>query len=377
MVGAEKMSSVLDYPLAKALILSKNSGAARAPRGLAPTIGSGWGLQVSSKDTRLRARRGLRLCAPVLIVGAVSFGARAETDDMLLAALALAETPPAVEVSALAPFEDAAPGSGNPVNLLIAVHKTAVQRYSDTYLTSGKKRRRPVAVSMRLRRQDDANFTNRTRYLARRIEEARGAEPPQLARATTGEEFLDALIAASRHGPIANLVVYGHAAPAALFAREDRGFYAAVPDVARTTKIVEGTDEERLMQLRDLGARDLADLARLTERGEIHFTENAVIVFAGCGVAGRREVDTLGIAARATDITGATVIASIDVTDQSMGRGRSFRNHEYSRRTWVRFTALGTPERLNTRVIDALKLMNLGGEVMASAAPSRVSQTGP
>src|SRR4029077_12824277 len=147
----------------------------------------------------------------------------------------------------------------------------------------------------------------------------RALRQPQLARAATGEEFLAALVAASRRGPIGNLVVYGHAASNALFAREDRGVYASVADVARKTIIDEVTENDRLYQLRDLGARDLADFARLVERGEIRFTENAVIVFAGCGVAGRREVDTLGIAARATDITGATVIASIDVTDQSMG----------------------------------------------------------
>jgi hypothetical protein len=284
----------------------------------------------------------------------------AQTNDALADALALAENPPTLDAVALAPSAaDVPPGSGNPVNLLIAAHRTPNQRYSDTYLTSGKKRRRPVATSIRLRRQDDANFTNRTKYLARRIDEIRAAEPPQLAMATTGEEFLGLLVEASRRGPIGNLVVYGHAASTALFMREDRGFYASVRDVARETHIVEGMEEDRLYQLRDAGARDLADLARLVERGDIRFTNNAVIVFAGCGVAGKREVDTLGIAARATDITGATVIASIDVTDQSMGRGRSFRNHEYSRRTWVRFTLLQTPERLNTRVIDALKFLNL------------------
>jgi hypothetical protein len=284
----------------------------------------------------------------------------AQTNDTLADALALAENPPAIDTVALAPSTADAPlGSGNPVNLLIAAHKTPNQRYSDTYLTSGKKRRRPVATSIRLRRQDDANFTNRTKYLARRIEEIRSTEPPQLAMATTGEEFLASLVEASRRGPIGNLVVYGHAASTALLMREDRGFYASVRDVARETHIVEGAEEDRLYQLRDAGARDLADFARLVERGDIRFTNNAVIVFAGCGVAGKRDVDTLGIAARATDITGATVIASIDVTDQSMGRGRSFRNHEYSRRTWVRFNALQTPERLNTRVIDALKFLNL------------------
>ena len=76
------------------------------------------------------------------------------------------------------------------------------------------------------------------------------------------------------------------------------------------------------------------------------------------------------IAACGADIAGATVIASIDVTGQSMGRGRSFRDHEYSRRSWVRFLPGEPPERLNTRVIDALKQMNLGREVVASALPS-------
>jgi hypothetical protein len=60
---------------------------------------------------------------------------------------------------------------------------------------------------------------------------------------------------------------------------------------------------------------------------------------------------TGGIAARSADIADATVIASINVTDQSMGRGPPFRDREYSRRSWVRFAH----ERLDTRVIDALK----------------------
>ena len=87
---------------------------------------------------------------------------------------------------------------------------------------------------MRLRRQDDANFTNRTRFLARRVEEmGRPVTAPQRGVATTGEEFLATLVDASKRGPIANLVVYGHAASTALFAREDRGFYASVMEVAK------------------------------------------------------------------------------------------------------------------------------------------------
>jgi hypothetical protein len=255
-----------------------------------------------------------------------------------------------------------------PVNLLIAAHKTTTPRYSDSYLTSGKPRRRPLAVSMRLRRQDDANFTNRTRYLAHRIEELRTAQAPELATATTGEEFLNALVSASRRGPIGNLVVYGHAAAKALFMREDRGFYASVDDIARASRIVDGADDDRISYLRAEGTRDLGDLMALVASGDIRFAGNAVIVFAGCGVAGKRDLDLGGIGARMAEIADATVIASIDVTDQSMGRGSSFRDREYSRRTWVRFRPRQPPERLNTRVIDALKQMNLGGEAVARAA---------
>src|ERR1043165_835008 len=81
-----------------------------------------------------------------------------------------------------------------------------------------------------------------------------------------------------------------------------------------------GLREARASQLRAMGARDLADLMELVASGDIRFAKNAVIVFAGCGVAGRRDVDLAGIAARMAGIADATVIASIDVTDQSMGR---------------------------------------------------------
>lgn len=282
--------------------------------------------------------------------------AAAQAIDPLDEAAALAETPPAFTADLT-----------GPVNLLIAVHRTTARRYSDSYLTSGNKRRRPVAASMRLRRQDDANFTNRTRWLARRMAEmGRPAGAPRLDAATTGEEFLDALVTASRNGPIGNLVVYGHAAPAALFMREDRGFYASVMEVAKASQVVSGEDVDKDEQLRLAGARDLSDFEWLLRRGDIRFTRNAVIVFAGCGVAGKRDIDQSGIAARMAEITGARVIASIDVTDQSMGRGPHFRNHEYSRRTWVRFIGGEPPERLNTRVIDALKQMNFEGDVVAA-----------
>ena len=294
----------------------------------------------------------------------------AQDVELLDEALTLAAIPPAFEA---APARERPDG---PLNLLIAAHRTAAERYSDSFLESGKPRRRPVARSIRLRRQDDANFTNRTRWLARRIETMPASGRPELSVVSTGDEFLRVLVAASRRAPIGNLVIYGHAAANALFMREDRGFYGSVEEVARETKIVEGSEAARASQLRAMGARDLADLMELIASGDIRFARNAVIFFAGCGVAGRRGIDLAGIAARAADIADATVFASIDVTDQSMGRGPSFRDREYSRRSWVRFLPGEAPERLNTRVIDALKQLNLGGDAMASVSLSPISQTG-
>ena len=143
--------------------------------------------------------------------------------------------------------------------------------------------------------------------------------------------------------------------------REDRGFYGSVEDVARETRIVEGTEEDRASQLRAMGARDLADLMELVATGDIRFAKNAVIFFAGCGVAGKRSIEPGSIAARAAEIADAIVFASIDVTDQSMGRGPSFRDREYSRADLGALRCpVEPPERLNTRVIDALKQLNFG-----------------
>lgn len=329
-----------------------------------------------------KRRRIARLLAMLLVAAAcVPSAVCAADNETLDAAVALAGTPPefASDVAIVEPPAGETPViiADGRVNLLIAANRTGAQRYSDTYTSSGKKRRRPIAVSMRLRRADDANFRNRTRFLARRIEETSRSAPPQLAFTTTGEVFLDALIAASRGGPIANLVIYGHAAPAALFMREDRGFYASIMEVAKGSHVVSGEDIEKDEQLRLVGARDLSDFEGLLKRGEIKFARNAVIVFAGCGVAGKRDIDPNGIAARMAEITGIKVIASIDVTDQSMGRGPHFRNHEYSRRSWVRFIGGQPPERLNTRVIDALKQLNLEGEVVAAGPVASLERTSP
>jgi len=270
--------------------------------------------------------------------------------------------------SQIAPAEAATAGPTVPstVNVLLAGHRTAAERYTDTH----SKRRRSIAWRVRSRVADDRNFTNRTRFLAHRIAElGRPVGPTERGVATTGEELLDALVRASQKGPIANLVIYGHAGSAALFMREDRGFYASVAEVAKGSQIVSGTEDERDDELRAAGARDLSDFEGLLARGDIRFVRSPVIVFAGCGVAGKRDIDRAGIAARLAPLLNAKVIASIDVTDQSMGRGRDFRNKEYSRRTWVRFQGADPPERLNTRVIDALQQLNFDGDVVAAGPP--------
>jgi hypothetical protein len=305
----------------------------------------------------------LALCAAAWAVpAAFAQDVPAETAPVIDFAIEVADPPP-LPPELLPPL-----ALQNGTNVFIAGHRTVARRYSDHFTTAGKPRRRAPAVSARLRRQDDANFTNRTRFLARRVTEmGRPAGAPDLRVAETGEEFLAALVAASRERPIANLVVYGHAAPNALFMREDRGFYGSVMEVAKVSHVVSGEDVDKDEQLRLVGARDLSDFEQLVARGEIRFAHNAVIVFAGCGVAGKRDIEPNSIAARMAEITRARVIASVDVTDQSMARGKDFRNKEYSRKTWVRFPGGQTPERMNTRVIDALQQMNFDGQAVAAA----------
>ena len=309
----------------------------------------------------------------------VPFGVRAQDGDAPLQAAAQVSSgtadvfePPAAHPPGPQAADESEPAptvlARGAVTLLVAANKTGAQRHSDT--NSNSKRRRSLAALIRSRLADDANFRNRTRFLARRIDETgRPDNPSGLAFAQTGEEFLDALVSASRRGPIGNLVIYGHAASTALFMREDRGFYGSVLEVAKSSHVVSGEAEEKDEQLRLLGARDMSDFERLLSRGEIRFARNPVIVFAGCGVAGKRDIEPNSLAARMAEITGGKVIASIDVTDQSMARGRNFRNHEYSRRSWVRFVGGQPPERLNTRVIDALRHMSFEGDTVAAGPP--------
>jgi hypothetical protein len=283
--------------------------------------------------------------------------------------------PAAVEPEPLpASISTFAQAEAGAINVLVAAQKTVAARTSDTIETARQEGLETVERLIRLREREDINFAIKTKNLARRMhrESEHFASPPILAYPTTGAEFLEALILASRSGPITNLVIFGHAAATALYMIEDRGFYAKVDDVAKLTSMVGGTEAERAETLRNLGARDLGDLESLIKNGKAKFAKDAVIVFAGCGVAGATEVEPDGIASRLATITGATIIASIGVTDQSMSHARGgVPRKEYSRGTWVRFAAAAKPENLYTKVLDPLRHMR-----QDRVLPSTLSTTG-
>jgi hypothetical protein len=242
--------------------------------------------------------------------------------------------------------------------VVIANQRTALPRLTDTMRTARKYRKRNVAHLMAFRDREDANFANRGQRLAARMAERGGfRSAPEFHAVTSGAEFLDALIVASREKPIKNLVIYGHAASNALYMREDIGFYSEVGEIAAKTDVVKGSEEDRLELLRLMGARDIDDLARYVREGHIRFARDPVIVFAGCEAAGRRDAEVPSIAGRFALLLDATVIASIGVTDQSMARSQTARNNEFSRGTWVRFVGSEAPQKLGTRVIDALRYL--------------------
>jgi hypothetical protein len=257
------------------------------------------------------------------------------------------------------------------VILLIATQKTGLPRLSDALRTSKRLRRRSVSALIMHRVTDDANFVNKTKSLAARLADLRPQTSTETASVSDGAQFIETLIRASGRGPLTNVVVFGHAAPSALYMVEDRGFYAVVAEVAKTTPLAKGSDNAKAARLRAMGARDLGDLARLIEQGRIKFAANAVIVFAGCDLAGSDHIDRAGIAWRIADITGATVVASVGPTDQSMAGRRAISfNKEYSRGTWVRFTKGAIPRKLMSRWLDPLKELHLNDDRAAIVSHS-------
>lgn len=245
--------------------------------------------------------------------------------------------------------------------VIIANQRTALPRLTDTLRTARKFRKRSIAELMAFRAAEDTNFANRAKSLALRMaDNDRFRNPPEFYAVSSGAEFLDALIIASRTAPIKSLVLYGHAAPTALYMREDLGFYSDLNEVATKTEIVSGSLEEKRLLLWLKGARDLAQFERLLKEGHIRFAKSPVIVFTGCAVAGQKNAESQSIAWKMSDMLDATIIASIGVTDQSMARSSRGRNSEYSRHSWVRFVAHEPPEKLRSRVIDVLQYLPSG-----------------
>lgn len=247
-----------------------------------------------------------------------------------------------------------------PVNVLVADQKTAAPRISDTPETARKKRMGSVDQLIKFRVLEDANFARRADILAHRMAQRidEFESPAETVHPATGAAFLDALVFASRQGPIRDLVIYGHAGSASLYMMEDRGFYRSVSEVAENTLVPNDVGVSKEQTLRELGARDLHDLEMLVRSGDIRFAPNAVVIFTGCAAAGEKDIDPSGIAARFAEITDATVIASLGVTDQSVvGRRGALPFDEYSRGTWVRFVKGADPQKLGTRVLDPLSAL--------------------
>jgi hypothetical protein len=246
-----------------------------------------------------------------------------------------------------------------PVNVFVVDQKTAAPRISDTPQTARKERMGSVDRLVKFRVLEDANFARRANILAHRMAQSTIESPPEIVRPATGAAFLDALVSASRQGPIGDLVTFGHAGSSSLYMMEDRGFYRSVSEVAESTLVPNAVGVSKEQTLRASGARDLHDLEILVRSGDIRFAANAIVIFTGCAAAGEKDIDPSGIAARFAEITHATVIASLGVTDQSVvGRRGTLPFDEYSRGTWVRFVKGANPQKLGTRILDPLSALH-------------------
>jgi hypothetical protein len=248
------------------------------------------------------------------------------------------------------------------VSLLVAVQKTTAHRSKDTVASARAENLSTVAELVRLRGIEDRYFKNKAENLGRRISKRSDGSGTiiKFAYPKTGAEFLEALVAASRLGPLVNLVIYGHSAFTGLYMLEDRGFYKTVRDTAKGSALIEGAIADRRHKLRVLGARDLGDLKALVRRGKIRFATGAVVVFAGCSAAGETDIEPLGMASQTAKITGAVVFGSIGVTDESMADLMgTLADGEYSRGTWVRFNKGARPRKLNGNVLDPLEQLKL------------------
>jgi hypothetical protein len=258
------------------------------------------------------------------------------------------------------PAEISESHSRDPISVLIVGQKTRSPRVTDTLEVAHEEKLETVEERVRLREMEDHYFTKKAGYFAKRIAGAQTGSVIEIAVATTGAEFLSILVSASIEREIGSIIVFGHSGTDGLYMLEDRGFYKDMTNVARNSSVVGGRFDERKDKLRALGARDLDDLGNLLRLGQIRFTNSAVIVFTGCSGAGLTEIDPSGFAATTSEITGATVFGSVNVTDDSVAAASEpLWAKEYSTGTWVQFMRGHRFEDLNTKTFDLLKQLHV------------------
>ena len=120
-----------------------------------------------------------------------------------------------------------------------------------------------------------------------------------------------------------------------------------------------------------VGARDLSDFERLVTRGEIRFARNAgdrVRRLRRCRQARHRASEHRGAHGRDHRRQGDR----LDRRDRPVdgARARLPQSRIFAPHLGALPAAAQTPERLNTRVIDALKQLNFEGEVVAAGPQS-------
>ena len=211
-----------------------------------------------------------------------------------------------------------------PVSVLIAAHKTADPRSTDA--VTAQKMKMTVDDVRRLRKNEDANFTNRAEFLKRRlVAEGSDEERVMVHSVERGEEFVRVLEDASKKGPIKHLVVFGHSGPTAVYMREGAGFYRNEGDIK---------DADRKQ-----GLAFLSTIQQKVKEGKIKFAENAIVIFAGCKAAGSETPEAFSIGAEFARSFGVTTVGSLGGSDQSKIGQDLF--SEYSTFGWTRFERKG------------------------------------
>lgn len=211
-----------------------------------------------------------------------------------------------------------------------------------------------LAERIRLRKREDIYFAKKAISLGQQLISQFGKSiRSAFAFPKTGAELLESMVLVSRDADITSLVFYGHASSTGIYMMEDRGFYNSLAELARDSLVVTGTISDRIEKLRLLGARDLRDLHDLLVQRKIRFADDAVIIFLGCNVAGKTGIEPRGFAAQVSEIAGATVIASVNVTDGSVNGSQGLApSSEFSAGTWAKFQRGSPPRDLKNHILD-------------------------